>query len=152
MSSLEFRLKKIDEAMHYVIEEIRHNDLLGEKYKKTWKYLNHNKHLFTLASASIGSVSIPAFASLICIPVGIASSAVGIKICTIIAGIKDYEPIIKKYHKIVLLRKTKLDTIDVLIYKALIDWHISRDEFVSVNTLLREFNEMKKEIKILCNI
>ena len=53
----------------------------------------------------------------------------------------------KKPDKIVLLRKDKLNTIEALIYKALIESHISDDEFVSVNNILREYNEMKEEIK-----
>ena len=65
-----------------------------------------------------------ACASLACIPVGIASSAVGIKICTNTARIKKYKSILKKkktkYDKIVLLGKPKLDTIEVLISKSLI--------------------------------
>ena len=31
--------------------------------------------------------------------------------------------------------------------KALTDWNISRDEFVSVNSVLKEYDEMKEEIK-----
>ena len=45
-----------------------------------------------------------------------------------------------------LLGKDKLNTIEVLISKTLIDSYISHDEFVSVNDVLREYNEMKKEI------
>ena len=46
-----------------------------------------------------------------------------------------------------LLVNTKLNTIEVLNCKSLIDSYISHDEFVSVNNLLREYNEMKEEIK-----
>ena len=46
-----------------------------------------------------------------------------------------------------LLGKDKLNTIEVLISKTLIDSYTSHDEFVSVNDVLREYNEMKKEIK-----
>ena len=46
-----------------------------------------------------------------------------------------------------LLGKDKLNTIEVLISKTLIDSYISHDEFASVNDVLREYNEMKKEIK-----
>ena len=49
--------------------------------------------------------------------------------------------------KIVLLGKDKLDTIEVLFSKSLIDSYISHDEFESVNNVLREYNEMKEEIK-----
>ena len=55
----------------------------------------------------------------------------------------------KKHSKIVLLGKDKLNTIEVLISKALIDSYISHDEFISVNNVLREYYEMKEEIKNL---
>ena len=44
-----------------------------------------------------------------------------------------------------LLGKDKLNTIEVLISKALIDSYISHDKFVSVNNVLRESYEMKEE-------
>ena len=40
-----------------------------------------------------------------------------------------------------------LNTIDVVISRTLIDSYISHDEFVSVNNVLREWNEMKTERK-----
>ena len=40
-ASLEFRLRNIDEKRNYPLEEIKHNDLMSEKYKKTCKYLNY---------------------------------------------------------------------------------------------------------------
>ena len=46
-----------------------------------------------------------------------------------------------------LLGKDKLNAVEVLISKALIDSYIIHDEFVSVNKLLREQNEIKEEIK-----
>ena len=49
-ASLEFRLRKIDETRNYLLEEIKHNDLMSEKYKKTCKYSNYVEHLLILAS------------------------------------------------------------------------------------------------------
>ena len=46
-----------------------------------------------------------------------------------------------------LLGKGKLNIIEVMISKALIESYISHDEFISVNDVLREYNEMKEEIK-----
>ena len=40
-ASLEFRLRKIDETRNFLSEEINHNDLMSEKYKKIFKYLNY---------------------------------------------------------------------------------------------------------------
>ena len=105
---------------------------MSEKYKKTYKYLNYVEHLLILSSAITGCVSISSFASLVFVRVGITSSAVGIKICAITAGIKKYKSIIKKkkkkHDKIVLLGKDKLNTIEVLISKAIIDLYFIHDE------------------------
>ena len=68
------------------------------------------------------------------------------------AAIKKYQSIIKKNKKddkIVLSAKTKLNSIEVLICKALIDLNISHDEFILVNNVLKEYDDMKKEIKNL---
>ena len=35
----------------------------------------------------------------------------------------------------------------MLISSAFIDWHISHNEFVSVNNALRQYNDIKKAIK-----
>ena len=43
---------------------------MSEKYKKTRKYLNYVQHLLILVSTVTGCVSIAAFASLVCVPVG----------------------------------------------------------------------------------
>ena len=89
--------------------------------KKKCKYLNYVEHLLILTSTITRCVSISAFASLVCIRLGITSSAEGIKLCTITAGIKKYKSIIKKkkkkHNKI---EKDNLNTIEVLISKALI--------------------------------
>ena len=53
----------------------------------------------------------------------------------------------KEHAKIVLLGRAKLDAIAVLVSKALNDSFISHEEFVSINNVLRECNEMKGEIK-----
>ena len=45
--------------------------------------------------------------------------------------------------------KTKLNNLEVLVFRTLIDWHISNDEFVSVNNLLKEYDDIKEEIKTL---
>ena len=46
-----------------------------------------------------------------------------------------------------LCYKNKLNTNKVLISKVLIDSYINHDEFVLVNILLREYNEIKEDIK-----
>ena len=123
------------------------------KHKKGCTTLNYIEDFLILGSTITGCISISAFASLLGIPIGIASSTIGLKICAITAGIKKYKSIIKKkkkkHNKIVLLAKSKLNSIEVLISKALIDSIISHDEFLLINNVLKEYNKMKEEIKNL---
>ena len=109
-----------------------------------------------LASTITGCASISAFASLVGISILIMSSAIGLKFFAIIARIKKYKSIIKKkktkHHKTVSLAKSKRHNIEVLIAKALIDSVISDDEFVSINIILKEFDNMREKKKhVLCN-
>ena len=46
-----------------------------------------------------------------------------------------------------MLAKTKLNTIEITVSRALFDLFISLDKFVSVSNLLREYNDMNEEIK-----
>ena len=84
------------------------------------------------------------FGSLFGVPTGITSSLIGLKICAITSGCKKYKSIInkkkKKLNKIVLLTKSELNSIEVLISKALINSVISHDEFVLKNNVLKEYN------------
>ena len=51
------------------------------------------------------------------------------------------------HDQVVLLAKTKLNTIQVLISKVLIDSDIRHDEVVSIDNMLTEYDEEKEEIK-----
>ena len=59
------------------------------------------------------------------IPIGTISSKKGFKICAITAEIKKYKSIMKKkkkkHYKLVLLAKSKLNSIQALFPKALMD-------------------------------
>ena len=55
----------------------------------------------------------------------------------------------EKYDKRLLLAKVKLNTIEVLNYKALTDSYIILHEFILVNNVFKEYNYIKEEIKYL---
>ena len=68
---------------------------MSRKHKKFCRVLNYIDHLLTVIATITGFASISAFASLVGIPIGIMSSAVGLKIFVITAGIKKHKSIIK---------------------------------------------------------
>ena len=69
-------------------------------------------------------------------------NSIGLKICAVTAVIKRYKSIIKtnkkKHDKIVLLAETKLNNIDVLTSKSLIDSNIYHNGFVLIDRALKE--------------
>ena len=48
-----------------------------------------------------------------------------------------------------MLAKSTLNSIETLLSKALVDSNISGDEFVLINNMLKEYDNMKAEIKNL---
>ena len=96
--SQEIKLKNIDETRNSLFEEINQNELMSKKYTKTCATLNYIEPFLILGSTITGCVSLDVFLQLldvICIyilvgiPVGIASFAIGLEICTINTAIKN---------------------------------------------------------------
>ena len=87
MVSVNFNLKKIDETRNYILEEIKHNDLMSRKRKIMCRALNYFEYFLVFISVVSG------------VAVGFASSVEGFNICAVTAGIKTYEPIINKRRK-----------------------------------------------------
>ena len=103
------RWKNIDEIRNYFIKWINQNEVMSKKHQDVCGVLNYIVHLLYFVFIVTGCVSISTFASLVHIPVGIASSARGFKVCVIARGITKYKTIIqkkkKKNDKIVLSAK-----------------------------------------------
>ena len=151
--SQEFRLKDVDETRNCFLKEMEQNELISKKDKKVCTTLNYIEGFLILAFTITRCTSISDFASLLLIPIGTTNYAIGLKICATTAGIKKYKSIVKerkmKHDKIVLIAKSKLNSIEVLVSKALIDSNIRHDEFVLINNALKKYEDMKEEIKNL---
>ena len=72
---------------------------MSKKDKKVCTILNYIELLLILVSEVTGCVSVSAFASIDGIPIDITSSAVGLNICAITAGVKKYKSIANKKKK-----------------------------------------------------
>ena len=62
--------------------------MISKKHTTFSTTLSYMEHFLLVASTIAGCVSIPSFATLVGIPIGITSSAIGFKIYVITAGIK----------------------------------------------------------------
>ena len=81
---------------------------MTRKHKKVCSTVNYIEHFLVLAPSITECISISAFGSLLRIPIGVTSSAIGLKICAIAAGIKKKK---KEHDEIVLLAKSKSNSI-----------------------------------------
>ena len=101
--------------------------------------LNYAENLLTWVSAITGCISISASVSLVGISLGIASSAIGLKLCVITPGFKNIVMLAKD--------KLKLHNTKVLLSKNLVSSFSRFDEFVSVNNILKEYDNIKEVTK-----
>ena len=92
--SQKFRLKNTDKTKNDFLEEIQQNELMIRKHEKLCTSLNYIEQFLILASSITAYISICIFASLIGIPIELASSAIGLKIWAITARIKQQKSII----------------------------------------------------------
>ena len=118
------------------------------KYITIFDYID--KILIVLSVSSSG-ISIISFASTIGVPAGIASACFTL-IFSITAGIikKLLSTTIKKkkkHNEILMLAKSKYNSIEALISQALNDINISQKKFITILKEKDKYEKMKEDIK-----
>ena len=123
--------------------------------KRLSKYIasfgNFDKSLIVL-SATSGSISIASFATVIGAPVGIASASHSLA-CSLSIGLvkillKTTRNKKKKHNKIVMLARSKLNSIESKISEALMNNQISHKEFMTIINEERNYRELKESIRM----
>ena len=121
----QFILNKINEFKDYFIAEIREGQLMSKnlsKYIASFKYLDKS---LVVSSVATGSISIASFATAIGAPFGIMSASCSLAFSITAGFVKKFLKITrnkkKKHNKIVMLARSKLNSIENKISKALMD-------------------------------
>ena len=78
LNNQQFRLNKISEAEDYFITEIKERELMSKKLSKYIFFFYYFDKSLIVLSVTSGSVSIASFATVIGIPVGIASASLSL--------------------------------------------------------------------------
>ena len=148
-----FRLNEINEIKDYFNSEIRERKTMSEnlsKYIAAFDYIDKN---LIVLFATNGRISIISFASVIGVPVGIASASCTLAFSLTTGIIKKLLKITrnkkKKHDKIVMLAKRKLNSIETLISQALIEFEFSHEEFKTIVNEKEKFEKMKEEIRMM---
>ena len=130
-----FRVSDISKIENYFREEINQRKTSSKKLSKYVTAFDYVDNVLIVLGATRGGVSIILFTSVVGAPVGI-SSASFILIFSLTTGIiKKLLSIArnkkKKHDKILMLPRSKLNSIETLIPQALIDMGKSHEEFIA---------------------
>ena len=147
------RLNEINKIRDYFNNEIKERkDVINKvnKYLVSFDYLDK---IFITLSASLGTLSIASYASVVGIPAGITGASLTL-VFTIGTGIsksllKLTKKRKKKHNKIIVLAINKSNKIDTLLSSALNDSEISHEEFTNIITEATVYENMKENIKEL---
>ena len=132
-----FRLYEIKKIENYFINEINERESYSKKLNKYVTIFDYIDKILIVLSATSSGVSIISFISIIGVPAGIASASFTL-IFSITAGIikKLLSTTIKKkkkHNQILMLAKSKYNSIEDLISQALIDTDISHKELITIS-------------------
>ena len=129
-----FRLDEISKIENYFIKEINQRKSCSKKLSKYVAVFDYIDQALIVLSATSGGVSIILFTSIVRAPVGIASAGLTLFFSLTTGIVKKLLNITrnkkKKHDKILMLAKSKLNSIETLISQALIDMEISHEEFI----------------------
>ena len=145
------RLNKITEIENYFHQEINQRKSCSEKLSKYVTAFNYIDKVLIALSATSGGVSIISFTSVVGAPVGIASASFTLIFSLTTGIVKKLLNITrnkkKKHDKILMLAKSKLNSIETLVSQALIDMEISHEEFIVIFKEKDKYEKMKENAR-----
>ena len=144
-------MDKIGKIENYFDEEINQGKLCSKKLNKDLTVFDYIDKILIALSQTSGGVSIISFTSVAGAPVGIESASFTLNFSLTTGIIKKLLGTTrnknKKHDKILMLAKSKLNSVETLISQALIDMEISHEEFVSILKEKDKYEKMKTNLR-----
>ena len=149
----QFRLNKFNEIKDYFLAEIRERELISKDLSKRIASLDYFDKSLNVLSILSGSISITPFASVIGVPAGIIGASCSFTFSITSGFVKRFLKTIrnkkKKHNKIVMLARSKLNSIESKISKALTDNEIIHGDFQTMINEEKNYRELKKSIRMM---
>ena len=131
-----FRLNEIIKTEYYFNTEFEERKAMSKKLSKYVTVFDYFDKTLIVLSAASGEISIISFVSVTGAPAGIATASFTLAFSLATGIIKKVLEITrnkkKRHNKIVMLAKSKLNSIETLISQALIYLEISHEEFKTI--------------------
>ena len=126
---------------------------MSKKLSKYIAFFEHFNKSIIVLSVTTGSISIASFATVIGAPVGSVSASFSLSF-SISTGLikkllKTTRSKKKKYNKIVMLARSKLNSIENKISKALINNEIKHEDFTTIIDEEKKYRELKESIRMM---
>ena len=149
----QFRLDRINEIKDYFAAEIKKRELMNKRLSKYIASFDYFDKSLIVLSVTTGSISIASFATVIGAPVGIVSASFSLAF-SISTGIikkllKTTRNKKKKHNKIIMLARSKLNSIESKISEALINNEISHEDFMTIINEEKKYRELKESIRMM---
>ena len=145
-----FRLNEISKIKKYFNKEVNQRKSCSKKLSQYVAVFDYIDKILIVLRATSGGVCIISSISVVGAPVGIAGASFTL-IFSLTTGIKKLLSIKrnknKKQDKILMLAKSKLNSIETLISQAVIDMEISHEEFITILKEKDKYEKMKEIVR-----
>ena len=150
----QFRLDRINEIKDYFAAEIKKRELMNKRLSKYIASFDYFDKSLIVLSVTTGSISIASFATVIGAPVGIISASFSLAF-SISTGIikkllKTTRNKKKKHNKIIMLARSKLNSIESKTSEALMNNEISHEDFKTIineEKSIRMMNRQRSDVE-----
>ena len=153
LNNQQYSLNKISEIEDYFIAEIKERELMSKKLSKYISFFDYFDKSLIVFSVTSGGVSIASFATVIGVPIEITSASLSLAFSLCAALLKKLLKATrnkkKKHNKIVMLARSKLNSIESKISGALTNNQINHEDFIAIINEERNYRELKESIRMM---
>ena len=143
-----YRLNEISKIENYFNSEVNQRKSCIKKLSKYITTFDYIDKVLIVLIATSGGVPIISLTSVVGTPVGIAGAILTLIFSLTKGIIKKLLSITrskkKKHCKILMLAKSKLNSIETLVSQAMIDMEISHEEFLTIMKEKNKYEKMKE--------
>ena len=149
----QFRLNKINEIKDYFVAEIKERELMSKRLSKYITSFDCFDKSLIVLSVATGNISIASFAVLSGAPVGMMSASCSLAFSITTEFVKKFLKTTrnkkKNHSKIVMLARSKLNSIESKISEALINNVISHEDFMTILNEEKKYRELRESIRMM---
>ena len=153
LNNQQFRSNRINEIKDYFVAEIKERELMSKRLSKYIASFDYFDKSLIVLSVTTGSISIASFATIVRAPVAIVSASFGLAFSISTGLMKKLSKTTrnkkKKHNEIVMLVRSKLNSIENRISKALINNEIKDEDFMTIIDEEKKYRELKENIRMM---